>query len=113
MDLKINESKTKYIKTIADTINGQLGDTLSIGDQYFEIVDDFIYLMSWYNLTTTQHREKIDVLWQQADIFMDWSFISAQNYYRKNRNVVYTDSYSTGAYLWVRDLDDETMNNCS
>lgn len=42
--LQINEQKTKYMKTNSNNVPEQQGNTVNIGGQLFEIVDEFVYL---------------------------------------------------------------------
>ena len=44
LGLVINESKTKYMKTTSDNVPQQQANKVNIGGQWFEIVDQFVYL---------------------------------------------------------------------
>src|SRR5687768_6125024 len=44
MDLMINESKTKYMRTTPNSVANQQGNSISIGGFNIDVVDEFTYL---------------------------------------------------------------------
>jgi hypothetical protein len=58
--LKINEQKTKYmIAARNDRTIGDVGQSVAIGDKHFEIVKEFLYLMTPTNDVSLEIQRRI------------------------------------------------------